>query len=130
LVLAVVVPAGAQEPDPSVPGPTAPDVTAPQPPPPDPSAGDPTTGAPEPPEGEAPPEPAPAPLDPSPHVRVLVAHFAIFDAQARLALEQMALADAQAVRALADAECNRRSNAWQQKSRRSNWRASSCATSP
>jgi hypothetical protein len=36
-------------------------------------------------------------------VRVLVAHFAIFDSQARLALEQLALADAQAVKAIADA---------------------------
>ena len=36
------------------------------------------------------------PLDPSPHVRVLVAHFAIFDARDGLALEQLGHADARA----------------------------------
>jgi hypothetical protein len=54
---------------------------------------------------EAPPPeaaPPPMPLDPSPHVRVLVAHFAIFDGRDHLALEQLGLAQAQADRTAAE----------------------------
>ncbi len=69
----------------------------PPPPTPDPAPGDPAAGTTESTE-PAPdqPPPPPAPLDPSPHVRVLVDHFAIVDAQNNLALEQLGLADAQA----------------------------------
>jgi hypothetical protein len=105
LAVATAVPASAQEPDPSVPP-----VDPPAPTLPDPSAGDPTVGTTEPPDGEPPPEaapPGPPPLDPSPHVRVLLAHFAIFDARDALALERLVLAEAEERVAAADLAAQR-----------------------
>jgi hypothetical protein len=93
LALAVLAPAPAQaqEPDPSIPDAEV-------------GAGDPTAGTTDstepPPDDQPPPPPA---LDPSPHVRVLVAHFAITDAQAALAFAQAGLDDARDAAALAEA---------------------------
>lgn len=76
-----VAPVHAQDPPPAPePAPAGPGVAV-DPPPEEPAP-------------DAPPPPAPMPLDPSPHVRVLVAHFAIFDARDRLALEQIGLSEA------------------------------------
>jgi hypothetical protein len=65
-------------------------VTAPDVAPGDPLEG--TTDSTEPPADQP---PAPAPLDPSPHVRVLLATFALFDARDAAALAALGLGDAQ-----------------------------------
>jgi hypothetical protein len=76
--------------------PTTSHAQEPDPPTSDPAPGDPTadtTDSTEPAPDQPPP---PAPLDPSPHVRVLMAQFAITDAQNNVALEQLGLGEAQA----------------------------------
>jgi hypothetical protein len=87
---------GAQEPGASAP--PGPDAGAPaQAPPPD--------GLPpgEPPDATPPPPPPPPILDPSPRVRVLLAHFGIFEAERVLAYEHALLAGRVNARATADA---------------------------
>jgi len=107
LVAGLVAPAtaGAQQPDPSTPPASEP---PPGPTAPDPGSGDPTAGTTDTTEPPADQPPAPAPLDPSPHVRVLVARFAILDGQAALDLERLGLADAQAAADAADAAVGQR----------------------
>ena len=93
------VPARAQEPVPPIP---TPDPPVAEPAPVDPAAGDPTAGTTDttvPPPDQPPPPP---PVDPTPHVRVLLAHFSIFDARFYLALDQAALTEAQAASAAAE----------------------------
>lgn len=114
-LLAVTVPAGAHAqsgepvPDPTAPAPTEPPTSTPEPTQPVPPA--------EVPSGDAPvdttlvegSEPSgnfvpvvPAPLDPTPHVRVLLAQFAVLDANDRVALAQLGLDDARARLAAAE----------------------------
>jgi hypothetical protein len=101
LVTGLVAPvaAVAQEPEPSVPPSSAPPAETV----PDPGSGDPTAGTTDTTEPPADQPPGPAPLDPSPHVRVLVAQFAILDGQTALGLEELALAEAQAAADAANA---------------------------
>lgn len=75
---------------------TVPDGTAPEATAPAPATGDPLEGTTDSTEPPADQPPAPAPLDPSPHVRVLLANFALIDARDVAAIAQLGLADAQA----------------------------------
>jgi hypothetical protein len=111
LVTGVLAPVAvaAQEPDPTVPPPSSPpspEPPSPEPPAgtvPDPGSGDPIAGTTDTTEPPADQPPGPMPLDPSPHVRVLVAQFAILDGQTALGLEQLGLAEAQAAAGAANA---------------------------